>query len=169
MVHAARAVVSARAEGAGARLVVATTDPRRRLIVRILPDRGAALRVIARPSSARGVIAMGDSFATGGDEAFRGFGGRHWGVDQRGKKLYGWIEQENVGGPATLAASALLPGFVEEGTGRTLASLGNPDLTGDLSGGPRHYSSPAGRAARTRCSTNSCPRARTRSCSRATS
>jgi sulfoquinovosidase len=143
--QAARRVTAARAEGAGVRLLVATTDPARDLVVRIRPDRSAtSLRLTATATSARGVIAMGDSFATGRDEAFRGFGGRHWGVDQRGHKLYGWIEQENVGGPATLGATALLPGFVEQGAGRTLASLGNPDLAGDFPGGPAHYQFPCG-------------------------
>jgi alpha-glucosidase len=143
--QAARRVEAVRADGAGVRLVVATTDPARDLVVRIRPDRGATtLRLTATPTSARGVIAMGDSFATGSDEAFRGFGGRHWGVDQRGHKLYGWIEQENVGGPATLGATTLLPGFVEQGAGRTLASLGNPDLAGNFPGGPSHYLFPGG-------------------------
>jgi hypothetical protein len=168
--HAARRVETARAEGAGVRLIVATTDPARDLVVRIRPDRSAtSLRLTATPTSARGVIAMGDSFATGGDEAFRGFGGRHWGIDQRGHKLYGWIEQENVGGPATLGATALLPGFVEQGTGRTLASLGSPDLAGDFSGGPAHYLFPGGPAALTRCSTSLSRRARTPFCSTALS
>jgi alpha-glucosidase (family GH31 glycosyl hydrolase) len=87
---------------------------------------------------------MGDSFASGRDEAFHGLGGRHWGVNQRGHTLYGWIEQENIGGPATLASTALLPGFVEQGTGRSLAALGQPDLTGALPGGPEHYMFPGG-------------------------
>ena len=153
-----------RREGAGVRLLVATTDPRRELVVRIGPDRGAALRVRVTPTSTRGVTWMADSFASGSDEAFHGFGGRHWDTNQRGQKLYGWIEEENIGGPATLNATPLLPGFVEEGTGRSLADLGfgDPaDLTRSLPGRPRALPVPRrAAAAPTTSSTSSSPRAR---------
>lgn len=98
-VHRATRVVRATPAGRGVRLVLATTDGGRRLVVRLGPDRGRALRVRVRPVPARGVMTMADSFATGPGEAFHGFGGRHWGVDQRGRKLYGWTDQENFGGP----------------------------------------------------------------------
>ena len=98
-VHRATRVLRAAPDGRGVRLVLATTDGRRRLVVRLGPDRGHALRVRARPVPARGVMTMADSFATAPGEAFHGFGGRHWGVDQRGRKLYGWTDQENFGGP----------------------------------------------------------------------
>jgi alpha-glucosidase (family GH31 glycosyl hydrolase) len=144
IVHFARRLLSVRRDGGGARLVVATTDRSRRLVVRILPDRGAAVRVLVRPTSSRGIVAFADSFASGRDEAFHGFGGRHWGVDQRGHKLYGWIEQENIGGPATLNARGLAAAFVEQGTDFTFAQLGAPDLNGPLTGGDRHYMFPGG-------------------------
>lgn len=142
--ESATAVRSAQKRGNGVRLGVKTTDTRRDLIVDVTPDRGGTIRVTARPTEASGVIAMGDSFASGRDEAFHGLGGRHWGVNQRGHTLYGWVEQENIGGPATLGSTALLPGFVEQGAGRSLASLGPSDLTNNLPGGPDHYMFPGG-------------------------
>jgi hypothetical protein len=142
--ESATAVRSANKRGKGVRLDVKTTDKQRDLVVDVTPDRGGTIRVTARPTGASGVIAMGDSFASGRDEAFHGLGGRHWGVNQRGHTLYGWIEQENIGGPATLASASLLPGFVEQGTVRTLASLGQSDLTNDIPGGPDHYMFPGG-------------------------
>jgi alpha-D-xyloside xylohydrolase len=40
---------------------------------------------------------MADSFATPAGEAFRGFGGRHNDLDQRGQDFYNWLQQENFG------------------------------------------------------------------------
>ena len=80
----ARCAPRARA-GRGVRLVVATSDPSGRvLVVTIAPDRGGSLHVAVRPSPSQGVVGMADSFTTGRDEAFRGFGGRHLRLDQRG-------------------------------------------------------------------------------------
>ena len=145
-VHRATRVLRATPDGRGVRLVLATTDGRRRLVVRLGPDRGRALRVRARPVPARGVMTMADSFATAPGEAFHGFGGRHWGVDQRGRKLYGWTDQENFGGPmiktlerglGSLTTSALL--------GRTPADLGVPAPVIDTApGGRDHYLFPNG-------------------------
>lgn len=145
-VHRATRVVRATPAGRGVRLVLATTDGGRRLVVRLGPDRGRALRVRVRPVPARGVMTMADSFATGPGEAFHGFGGRHWGVDQRGRKLYGWTDQENFGGPmikrlegglGALATTALL--------GRTPADLGVPAPVIDTApGGRDHYLFPNG-------------------------
>ena len=70
----------------------------------------------------------------------------HWGVDQRGRKLYGWTDQENFGGPmiktlepglGSLTTSALL--------GRTPADLGVPAPVIDTApGGRDHYLFPNG-------------------------
>lgn len=97
--HTARAVSRARAQGEGARLVLKTSDPSgRRLILTIAPlGQGSALRVSVRPTPAAGVATMADSFATPANEAFRGFGGRHNDLDQRGQDFYNWLQQENVG------------------------------------------------------------------------
>ncbi len=98
--HSATEVVDAREEGGGARLEVATTDPTgRRLVVTITPDR-RLLRVSVRPVQPAGVANMGDTFESGPDEAFHGFGGRHNSLDQRGNDFYTWLEEENYsGGP----------------------------------------------------------------------
>jgi alpha-glucosidase (family GH31 glycosyl hydrolase) len=40
------------------------------------------------------VVAIGDSFVAGPDEAFRGFGGQRDAIDQRGRSFYGWTEEE---------------------------------------------------------------------------
>lgn len=145
--YAARRVIRAQPlfGGTGVRLVLSTNDPSgRRLAVVIGPD-VHGLRVQVVPSSRRGVISMADSFGAGRDEAFRGFGGRHWGLDQRGHKLYGWVEQEGFGGPSTLAQTALLPSLVGLGTPFTFDQLGVPEIdTSRLPGGRRHYLFPGG-------------------------
>lgn len=128
----------------GVRLTVATSDPRhRRLIVTVRKDAGGALRVRARVTPKRGVIAVADSFAGHSEEAFRGFGGQHWGLSQRGRELGGWVSQENFGGPAALAATPLLPAFVAAGTAYTVDRIGGFDRA-DISGGAQHYLFPSG-------------------------
>ncbi len=148
VVHTARRVLGARREGAGVRLRVATTDASRRLIVRVTPTPGG-LRIRVRPTRPRGVITVADAFVAGRHEAFHGFGGRHQGLDQRGHKLYGWVEQENLGGRATLRQTALLPGVVQAGTGFTLDQLGPQTTITDalLPGGAAHYLVPNGPSA----------------------
>jgi alpha-glucosidase (family GH31 glycosyl hydrolase) len=143
-VHAARRVVSSRRVPGGMRLVVATTDASRRLNVTIRRARGG-FRLTARPSRRRGIITTAASFRARPGESFHGFGGRHNGVDQRGHKLYGWVEQENVGGRATLSQTGVLPPIVQEGTGFTLDQLRTPPLTEKaLPGGYEHYLVPGG-------------------------
>ena len=94
--YSARDVVQAASDGDGVRLVVSTDDPTgRHLIVVVRPDHGA-IRVSARPDPPDGVATMGDAFAAAPEEAFRGFGGRHDALDQRGHDFYDWVEQENV-------------------------------------------------------------------------
>ena len=60
------------------------------------PVRPAIRTVSARPDPPDGVATMGDAFAAAPGEAFRGFGGRHDALDQRGHDFYDWVEQENV-------------------------------------------------------------------------
>jgi alpha-glucosidase len=95
IVHFAHDVTKAEPAGAGVRLEVSTSDPTRTLIVTVAPDQGAAIRVRAELSNAAGVSSMSDSFASGPDEAFHGFGGRHNALDQRGNNFYNWTEEEN--------------------------------------------------------------------------
>jgi sulfoquinovosidase len=144
-VHAARRVVRAVRAGRGARLLVATTDRTRSLVVRIAPGPQGTLRVRVTPTRAAGVITMGDSFVARRGEGFHGFGGRHGTVNKRGEKLYGWTEQENFGGQPTLSNTGLLPALVEQGTDFTIDQLGGilrvPDV---LPGGFERYLVPGG-------------------------
>jgi len=96
----------------GVRLVISTTDPSgRRLLVTVRPiasravasgaiasravaSRAISVSVTARP--ARGVVEVGDSFRSGPDEGFFGFGGRHNSVDQRGQVLSSFVSEENL-------------------------------------------------------------------------
>ena len=114
--YAATNVLAARRDGRGARLEVATSDPSGRLLViRVLPGPVAgSLRVIARADPAAGVAAVSDSFASPAGEAFRGFGGRHNSIDQRGTEFYNWVQQQNVSSGSLTAATdpANGPGYL---------------------------------------------------------
>ncbi len=145
IVHSARNVISAQRIGRAVRITVATSDPHRSLLVTVSPDLQGAIRVRAQPSSTSGVITMGDSFAAVADEAFHGFGGRHGTVDQAGEKLYGFSEQENLGGEQTiLGGLSLLPGLVEDGSDYTLTELGGQPAPAELPGGFERYLFPNG-------------------------
>ena len=94
--YAAREVVAAAPEGDGVRLTLSTSDPSgRRLEVTITPGPGDAMRLRAVPRPSAGVVVMSDAFGATQSEAFRGFGGRHNAIDQRGEAFYNWPEQEN--------------------------------------------------------------------------
>ncbi|HYP47641.1 MAG TPA: hypothetical protein VEQ61_03285, partial [Thermoleophilaceae bacterium] len=140
-VHSAREVLNAVPEGRGVRLEVSTTDPRRRLFVRITPDRGRSLRVRVSPTSKRGVITMGDSFVAARGEGFHGFGGRHGTVNKRGEKLYGWTEQESLGGKPTISGGlGLLPQLVRDWSDYTIERLGGmAKVPDELPGGYERY------------------------------
>jgi alpha-glucosidase len=97
--YSARRVLHVRRSGAGVRLVVSTSDPTgRRLVVTVALRGSGAIQVTARPDPAAGVVEMGDSFASGSDEHFFGFGGRQDMLDQRGQVFSDWVEEENLGG-----------------------------------------------------------------------
>ncbi len=126
-IHGARRVRAAGAEGRGLRLVVATTDRSRDLVVRVQPDAGrGTFRVTARPTRTRGVISVADAFPSPRGEAFHGLGGRHPDTDLRGYKLDGWTEQEGFGGPTIEAGVSLLEGFLRQGAGFTAEVLVSP-------------------------------------------
>jgi alpha-D-xyloside xylohydrolase len=131
--------------GRGVEVTVGTSDRRRDLVVRVTPDRRTGFRVTATPTRTRGVSAMATSFAAQRGEGFHGFGGRHTSTDLRGQKLYGWVEQENVGGN-TLRATAALPAVIEDGTDYTVESLGLPTTITErtLPGGYAKYMVPNG-------------------------
>jgi alpha-glucosidase (family GH31 glycosyl hydrolase) len=114
--YAARAVIGARRAGRGVRLELSTSDPSgRRLLVRVGPGpKHGSLRVSARPTPDDGVAAMSDSFVAPAGEAFRGFGGRHDALDQRGSAFYNWLAQENLSSATTDGLTAAVPGTVRD-------------------------------------------------------
>lgn len=144
-VYAATRVISVRRLRAGVRLVLATTEARRRLIAQIETDRARGLRVRVRPSSPVGVISMGDSFAAVPGEAFHGFGGTHGTTDKRAEKLYSDVVQENLGGAETLLPGfGLFPQLVTTGTSHSIAELGGVPTPSELPGGFERYMFPNG-------------------------
>lgn len=82
---------------AGVDLTLSTSDPSGRLLrVTIELDAdGRSAHVTAQADPARDVVVVSDSFVAQPKEAFRGFGGRHNALDQRGQNFYNWVEQEN--------------------------------------------------------------------------
>lgn len=96
--YSARDVLSARRKGRGVALEIATSDPTGRTIEAFIGPRGRramTLRAAVTPSA--GVASLADTFAAPPDEAFRGFGGRHNALDQRGQDFFNWVQQQNVG------------------------------------------------------------------------
>ena len=95
--YSARDVVAADPEGDGVKLTVSTSDPTgRRLLVRVGPDAAGTVRVSVRVTPDDGVGAVADSFAAGSQDTFRGFGGRHNAMDQRGEDFLNYLQQENT-------------------------------------------------------------------------
>ncbi len=110
--HSARDVVSVVPEGEGARLSVATSDPGRTLEVLVRPDPsgGRAIAVSAVVTPGDGVSALSDSFASAAGEAFRGFGGRHNALDQKGNAFPIWVTEQNHGGAGAQPVADVVPG-----------------------------------------------------------
>ena len=147
VVHFPRRVIAARpAAGGGVRLAVSTTDPGRELILGVSPDGAQALRVTAKLTDGKRVISFADSFRAKANEGFYGFGGRHGTVDKHGEKLYGYTEQENLGGRGTLEnGAALLPTLIDLWSDYTVDELGGPArIPEDLPGGFERYQAPNG-------------------------
>ncbi len=112
--YSAGRVISARHAGGGVRLVVSTSDPTgRKLVVGVRPSGGDAISVTARPTPAKGVVAVSDSFGSNPGEAFHGFGGRHDGIDQHGADFFSFLEQENVSSGSASGLAALAPGSAD--------------------------------------------------------
>jgi alpha-glucosidase (family GH31 glycosyl hydrolase) len=94
--YAARSVESVAREGADLVLTLSTTDPSgRTLVVRIGTARPGAVRVRVNAVPADGVAMIGDSFTTTATEGFFGFGGRHDRLDQRGRVISSFVNQQN--------------------------------------------------------------------------
>ena len=95
--YSARRVLTAQRVGGGVRLTLSTNDPSgRRLIVTVTARGGAAIQVSATPRPTAGVAQIGDSFQSGADEGFFGFGGRHNAIDQRGRIFSSFVSEENL-------------------------------------------------------------------------
>ena len=105
--YSARTVIAARRLGSGVILTVSTSDPSgRTLQVVIAPGQRGRIEVSATPHPASGVVMMSDAFASSGNEAFYGFGGRHNALNQHGQALSSWVNEENIPGLGTPGSPA---------------------------------------------------------------
>jgi alpha-glucosidase (family GH31 glycosyl hydrolase) len=108
----ARSVVSSHPVAGGVALVLATNDPTgRTLQVTVTTLNSGAIQVRAQADPATGVSEIGDSFSSGADEGFFGFGGRHNGLDQRGQVLSSFVAEENISGLSQAGAPSTLQLF----------------------------------------------------------
>jgi alpha-glucosidase (family GH31 glycosyl hydrolase) len=95
--YSARKVIRVRRRGPGVSITVATDDPSgRKLQVVITPAGSGLIRVSVTPHPVTGVAMMSDSFSSPRSEAFYGFGGVHDALDQRGRALSNFVEEENL-------------------------------------------------------------------------
>jgi alpha-glucosidase (family GH31 glycosyl hydrolase) len=90
--HATR-LLSARRSGPAYEAVLATTDPLRRLEVRLAPDGEGVISLDARVTggSTADVEALSMGFQASGDERYLGFGERSNQVDQRGQVIENYV------------------------------------------------------------------------------
>ncbi|MGH8560417.1 MAG: TIM-barrel domain-containing protein, partial [Nevskiales bacterium] len=104
-------VTAATATDEGAELTLATNDPSGRVLKLTLSAAdNDGIRVRVRPEPATGVALMGDSFVAAQDDYFRGFGGRHNALDQRGSDFLGWVMQQNAGAGMFQPIADVIPG-----------------------------------------------------------
>lgn len=98
--------------GDDVRLTLSTNDPSgRQLVVRIGALGTGAARVRVHADPADGVAMLGDSFDAATDDGFFGFGGRHDRLDQRGRVLSSFVNQENLA--STIGGDVGLPGELD--------------------------------------------------------
>lgn len=98
--YAADEVTGVEHDGDDLVLTLSTSDPSgRELVVRVGAQGTDAVRVRVDAVPAEGVAMIGDSFeaaaAPGAEEGFFGFGGRHDRLDQRGRVLSSFVNQQN--------------------------------------------------------------------------
>ncbi len=97
--YSVRRVLSDRRDGSGVVLRLSTDDPTgRTLEVEVAPAGTGLIRVSVRPHPSLGVAMMSDSFISSSSEGFHGFGGPHNAIDQHGRALSTFDEEENVPG-----------------------------------------------------------------------
>lgn len=95
--HATK-VVDIAAVAGGLDATLATNDPTGRVLkLALRAAEQGGIRVQVRAEPATGVTYLADSFVAEAGDAFRGFGGRHNALDQRGEDFLGWIQQQNLG------------------------------------------------------------------------
>ena len=109
--YSAQGVESAVPDGDGLVLTLTTNDPSgRKLVVHIDPEGTDAVRVHAEAVPSDGVAMIGDSFTTpakaGARDGFFGFGGRHDHLDQRGRVLSSFVNQESLASKPALTPGA---------------------------------------------------------------
>jgi len=106
--HATR-VVAERAEGDSYVAELATTDPLRRMQVRVSPDAEGVIRVEASVLGERtDVTALGIGFEARPDERYLGFGERSNSVDQRGNEVENYVGE----GPYPVEERPFVAGIV---------------------------------------------------------
>ncbi len=108
--YSAGDVLDARPADHGIALTVATDDPTGRLLAVTVQAQGRHFVIDARLVGGAGEAALADAFRSDGAESFRGFGGRHDGLDQRGKSFYSWVEEENANAGSGQPVAASAPG-----------------------------------------------------------
>jgi len=95
-------VLEAGSVGRGARVVLASDDPSGRTVtLTVGADDGGTLALEATVSSPDGVAATAATFASGGDEAFHGFGGRRESTDLAGRSFLSWVLDYRFPNPGT--------------------------------------------------------------------
>jgi alpha-glucosidase (family GH31 glycosyl hydrolase) len=104
--YAAQAVEQVQHDGSDLILTLSTNDPTgRKLTVRVGSQGHGAVRVRVNAVPSDGVAMLGDSFQTptgsGKRDGFFGFGGRHDRLDQRGRVLSSFVNQQNFASSPT--------------------------------------------------------------------
>ncbi|MBZ5738897.1 TIM-barrel domain-containing protein [Nocardioides mangrovi] len=108
--YAAQAVESVTQDGDDLVLTLSTNDPSgRELVVRIGAQGTDAVRVRVDAEPADGVAMIGDSFVADPQDGFFGFGGRHDRLDQRGRVLSSFVNQQNFHSGITADDPSMYP------------------------------------------------------------
>ena len=95
--YSAQSVQSVAHDGKDLVLTLSTNDPSgRELTVRVGAQGTGAVRMRVQAVPSDGVAMIGDSFTASATDGFFGFGGRHDRLDQRGRVLSSFVNQENL-------------------------------------------------------------------------